>query len=503
MKRTLLLSAILVTVIALAACGSSTSSTSTTSELSDIEGTTDVPVGNSFNYTFSREVNTDTVSTTTFFMVATPTSNIAAQNKGTYNVSTCIVANAIAAVVTCSTGLSCTLTPANNLSYSTAYTACLTTDIQYADGTAFEGASIGFTTAAATADAPTVSALIDANSQTVATSGTTGVYPTSFAIYFSETMDDTSVTTEGNITMSCVYGENDVLTPTISVVSASASSSIDIYATSPVTVSPHTVTVTDAWKYALMTCTLTMTTNITNSSGTALAAAAPFVFTNACAVNDDFNVDSQTCWPNVYDQSDWTTWETLLANALTFDTANSTLDVLNTTENYTIGVYKEAGVASSGFSIITHFGANTILGDNGYYYAQLNDTTDQTGEYLTVGLHNDGTATNCLVMYDNGTGQGDIRATHDCSSLAAPYVKLSATEDKWEMQYSEDGTNWSDYTDAEMGTETNPYSWPTSSTALVEGLSTPYLWIYAIGISTTDAKLDSVATSGITVTDQY
>lgn len=490
MKKDLFVVFIVVSLLALVGCSSSGGSGST-SELSGIEGASDVPVGNSFKYTFSRAVDITTVKITTFFMVPTPASSASSSAKGSYNTSVCVLANAISAAVTCSTDVSCMLMPASDLSYNTGYTACLTTEISYADGLPFEGASFSFTTVAGSGgEAPTVTSVTDANGEVIAASGTAGVFPTSFDIAFSTAMDDTSVTTAGNVSMSCVYGENDVLTPTVAVAASESAENT------------YTVTVAEAYKYALMTCTLTVSTNVKNSGGTALASAAAYEFTNACAVGDDFNADSQTCWPTVYDQSDWTTWETLLANALTFNTTNSTLDVSNAAANYTIGVYKEAAVDSSGFEIVTHFAEGTVLGANDYVYAQLNDTTDQSGEYLTVGLYNDGTDTNCLIMYDNGSGQGDIRATHKCSSFATPYIKVAVDTEKWTMQHSEDGVTWTDYTEEETG-QANPYAWPTSSTSFLSSFGTPYLWVYVIGGSDTAAKLDSVAVSGITVSGQY
>ena len=122
--------------------------------------------------------------------------------------------------------------------------------------------------------APTVSTVKDTNDATVETTATTGVNPTSFDITFSEAMDDTSVTTEGNITLVC----SDVA----AVITVAAHES---------TANTYTATVTNPELNGYQECVLTIGTNVTDAAINAIAEAA-YTFNTACSTDDSFVVDT-------------------------------------------------------------------------------------------------------------------------------------------------------------------------------------------------------------------
>ncbi|MBT3181000.1 MAG: hypothetical protein HN337_00665 [Deltaproteobacteria bacterium] len=136
-------------------CGGAASGPSTPTDipiaLEGVEGATDVDVSSSFAYTFSKAVDTETVTTDTFYIVAGDGED------------SCDSDDAIDASVECSSNTECTLDPTEDLTESVQYTVCLeagsasasisptkestTSGIFYADGEAFEGDSITFITA--------------------------------------------------------------------------------------------------------------------------------------------------------------------------------------------------------------------------------------------------------------------------------------------------------------------------------------------------------------------
>lgn len=175
MKRSfaLYISGVILLAIVTAGCssglggygvGSGNTPTGTVVDLNSIEGSTNVAVNSKFQYTFSKDVDTSTVTTSTFFIMPTLPADIASPFKGAYDPTTCNVASAVTATVDCYTGAKCVLTPSSNLSASTGYTACLTTGILYADNTAFGGFTAAFTTASggASLTAPTLADIVTA-----------------------------------------------------------------------------------------------------------------------------------------------------------------------------------------------------------------------------------------------------------------------------------------------------------------------------------------------------
>ena len=105
--------------------------------IEDLGGEGGIETDSSFAYTFTKAVDTSTVTDSTFYIV-----------EGT----TCDPSNAIDATVECdSAGLICTLTLSDELDNGTVYTICLTASsdsggIIYEDDTNFEGDEITFAT---------------------------------------------------------------------------------------------------------------------------------------------------------------------------------------------------------------------------------------------------------------------------------------------------------------------------------------------------------------------
>lgn len=180
-------------VIALG-CGGSSSPTTPASipiSIEGLDGATDVPVDSTFQYDFDSPVTTSTVDTSSFFIVATPSANIASPVKAAVDSAICNSANAISARTDCSTpATSCTLDPTSDLSVGTSYTICLTTDIDYANRTSFEGFMATFTTAG------TASCTDSSCSEVSSLDGRSDVATDStFQYVFSKAVDTSTVTT--------------------------------------------------------------------------------------------------------------------------------------------------------------------------------------------------------------------------------------------------------------------------------------------------------------------
>lgn len=146
-RNILISTAITLAGICFVSCGSSSSS-SPQVDVSTIDGATEVAVDSSFVYNFSSDVDSDTISASTFFVF--PTAMVSANiSKAAYDATVCNSSLALAAPITCETGKLCKLIPQHNLSSNTRYTICLSTDIHYDSGNAFEGFISTFTTATA------------------------------------------------------------------------------------------------------------------------------------------------------------------------------------------------------------------------------------------------------------------------------------------------------------------------------------------------------------------
>jgi hypothetical protein len=115
-------------------------------DVNTLDGKTDIATNSNFRYTFNGPPSAATVTTTSYFIVPTPTTGAAAQvAKATYDPTICNSDNAIGATVSAAS-THADLEPSHALSGSTEYTVCLSSDIMV--GTqAFSGFMATFTTA--------------------------------------------------------------------------------------------------------------------------------------------------------------------------------------------------------------------------------------------------------------------------------------------------------------------------------------------------------------------
>lgn len=301
----------------------------------------------------------------------------------------------------------------------------------------FTDAATTFTTVAAVS--PTMT-LKDGVGTTIDTTGSTGVDPAVFTLTFSEAMDSVTVTTAGNITLAC-----GSLTPSIAVAESSSTE--------------YTVTVTDAYKYQLLDCTLSITTNVLSASGAAIAQGTAYTFTNTCAVSDDFNADSSGCWsvyntvgliPGFAGFSSWTDLLNTVSGALTFNASGSSLDYDSSNQSAlnVVTVYKDVTVGSSGFEIIVHLSSlsgfstdsDQLLISVVNNAAPVGVTTGISGRNIRLGIQHLASVVACTVMYDaDDGGYPEAAVKADCSSLSEVWLKLGTDGATTTAQYSATG----------------------------------------------------------------
>jgi|GEM_PF-6822797 len=136
-----------IVVYNLSGCGGSSTTPGGVS-VNSLDGATDVTVDSSFTYTFNRSINASTVTSTTYFMVQTPVTQVAsASAKAEVDNTICDPAAALGADLETDFGSS-TLTPSADLEGNTSYSICLTDGITYLDGTPFSGFMAMLTTGA-------------------------------------------------------------------------------------------------------------------------------------------------------------------------------------------------------------------------------------------------------------------------------------------------------------------------------------------------------------------
>jgi hypothetical protein len=326
--------------------------------------------------------------------------------------------------------------------------------------------------------------LTDAAEISVEPTDSTGVYPNTFDVTFPVAMDDTSVTTAENITMSCSDDFDSpifTLNPTISV------------ATSESAERTYTITVTDGWRYALMKCTVTFTTNITDSNANALPDAQAYKFTNACAVNDDFNAntisdDSSSCW-QISTGGIYATWASM-NGVLTLNTANSTLDADFTgLGNKNITFYKELTLEED-FEIVIKFkSASGIIGNFRLIVTGVGDTLAFDNNRYLVGMVGYTDEQHCTIL---GAGDDPRLMSTECNTDQIYYVKFARSGGEYTSQYKlENGA----YEDLPLFGDDN--AWPTISAG------TAYLAIIYSSTGDDKANIDYITIDGATVTGQY
>lgn len=113
--------------------------------INSLDGQTGIPVGSTFQYTFTGPLSTGTVTSGSFFIVPTP-APAAQAAKVAVDDTICNPANGLAAAISCSSFNWCTLDPAEDLAGGALYSICLLSEIDYSNGTPFEGFMATFTT---------------------------------------------------------------------------------------------------------------------------------------------------------------------------------------------------------------------------------------------------------------------------------------------------------------------------------------------------------------------
>ena len=419
--------------------------------------------------------------------------------KGTLT-SVCDSTNALDATIACHFSEYCILDPVYDLESGSSYSICLTTGIKYANGTSFEGYQATFTAGSGSSSASITSA-VDGSENDLSTT-TEGINPTSFDLTFSTEMDETSLTTEGNVTFTCTLPSGSSKSqPTVSVAASESAENT------------YTVSVTDAYMYQLLSCVLTVTTNVTDSNGTALSEAIAYDFTNSCAVGDDFNADSQSCWsvvPTIEGEAAaWSTWDALLNTStgiLTFNASESAL-VYSSEGKETEGmaiVYKEATPSADGFSFTVKF-----MGLQSRGSADETDTAifglikgnpltiEDPGKDATwIGVlasESEGGSLSCTVMYNEGD-ESEAWADQDCDSYDTFYVRMRFDGSTFYAEYSTDGSNFSTIDGDTEGTFPTDFSGFDHVWFLMETAEENPDTIF---------NFDYMDVSGITSTDQY
>ena len=344
----------------------------------------------------------------------------------------------------------------------------------------------------------------DASDNTIDSSGTTGVNFTSFEITFPAAMNQDSVTTAGNITVTCedIADENQ---PSVAVVLSSDDADDGLVGNEfTVTNSSPSRTVAE---YQLLNCTLTLNTDITRSSGTALPEALTYQFTNGCAMSDYFNIDSRSCWtlsnPNI-GGTVLSSWDDI-SSVLNINVEDETIDYSATSEevvNYLdITLRKESvSVSESGFEMVISLTTNSSFGTAEYVSIVLSNP--DTYNYAAVGISGLGNDVDCFVRFSDHGDQFMATASHNCSLFNDIYVKLTATPDSWTMSYSSDGINYTEFTNGEITEE--DASVPTSSTDFLSGSTELLFYLYFRNVSgSASATVYQVVVSGISSSTHF
>ena len=341
---------------------------------------------------------------------------------------------------------------------------------------------------------PVVSSLADGRGSEVDATGTSGVDFSSLVVTFSLAMTDSTVTTAGNVTMTCTVPEgSDLEQPTIAI------------AASETAERAYVVTVQDAYMYQRLPCTFTITTDVTSAEGVATISAETYEFINGGAVDDGFYLDSSENWA-VAPRGNFSNWTELLDldtgilsfGSLDFDGTNmpagqdpSNADLLG----------KAVTLEDGGSTLLIHM-SYTSAGDGpsvSYVLTENLDAAD-TGKILSTGITvmDEESDVYCFVGYSpDGTFANADYAWEPCDDSTFYYLRLSFDVSTVRAEYSADGINYSEISTAIVGT------WPPddfrSDDLSYLGLS------FANGdeqVGTT-ATIRSVTTTGISSDTQY
>jgi len=106
---------LMVLIVSVASCGGgggAASSGATPVDVATLDGATDIATDSIFSYTFSKQMNTSTVNSNTYFIHPLPG---VAQVVKTADISSCDPTLALAASITCASRTQCTLAPSSAL----------------------------------------------------------------------------------------------------------------------------------------------------------------------------------------------------------------------------------------------------------------------------------------------------------------------------------------------------------------------------------------------------
>lgn len=329
--------------------------------------------------------------------------------------------------------------------------------------------------------APVINSITDGAGNAVAVSGTTGVFPTQFTVTFDQAMDDASVTTAGNITAVC-----GGLTANLTV---TAGGTAGVYLVVP----------ENAWKAALLECTVTFSPNIKSVGGTPLASAATYTFTNACAVSDDFNAQSisdeaGSCW-TISPDSTYTTW-VAMSGILSFDTAESTLDAVFLDDPNNVIMLTKAATLDSEFTAEINITSFQNMTDGDMALIAFGDGVGPGFNNIILGKQNDNGSTRCIAMVFSGGESGGYIA--DCAEDIGYVIRFTV---------SGSTLNIPEYR-KESETDFTPMTLWGTIPAINFGTDPVTLWLVLftgddVGGGNLLVSIDSIYIDGATVTGQY
>ncbi len=287
------LSLMLLFLLIFNSCGDSAPSTSVTLNIAD--GANDISVSQVFTATFPRPIDIETVTTDSFFIVPNniSSSSLSSRVRALTDLDSCDSSSAIDSSVTCSSNISCTLTPIDPLEYETSYALCLTRDIQFltpqVHGT-FQSNRATFTTVASETSAFSLGGSVTGLDGTIVLQNNGG--------------DDLSITSDGNIQFATQLADGEDYVVTVlskpseqTCVVTHGSGTINGGAISNVLVTctdnPATITLAGS-PLTLLTNGATDTLTITNTSVTVTAVGITSDFTGT-ALDGNVVETGNTC----------------------------------------------------------------------------------------------------------------------------------------------------------------------------------------------------------------
>lgn len=471
-----------------------------------MDGQNNISAESAYYYDFDANVDQDSINESSFYMVETPAAGFSLSLKNLVELKSVAPNNP------CLTGIKPSQTQRLEEQVSGAIRGIITLTTAPVAGSAITGCVIGSAEGGVTnldgspvesvsntgyiaaTNAPTIVSITDANSTVLDTAGSVGVYPTTFTIVFDSAMTSDasagSVNTAGNITLVC-----GALTPTIAVTGANTT---------------FTVTVTDSSPlYALRNCNLTIRDTITSANDIALAANMVYPITTACAVNDTFDVDSQSCWDLVA-TSTFGDWATFLASGLVaFDTTNGILAYDDTAQTAasTETIRKTVASHSDEMDFVIHFklaqGFNTGGSMNNIdeaVNASIGSTDGSSVMYFGIANASMIIARCHVTYYYLGA---PIEAAYiGCNDTNEHYIRFGISSGAFVMQHSNDNVTYTDLVPAGAG-------FPSVAdflTRLDADGNNGSLNLHFNDTNNTPwhtAEIDDITATGITVTGQY